>query len=84
MHNFSIKSLCKKDNLTVLNPHPCGCSSSPVDTSPHGISCTTFYMHKTGRNIILSFYTLLLCISLDTCVLVGKYVILSSVLFIYV
>ena len=70
MHNFSIKSLCKNNNLTVLTPHPCGCSSSPVDTSPHGISCTTFYMHKTGRNIIFSFYSLFLCISLDTCVLV--------------
>ena len=72
MHNFSIKSLCKNNNLTVLTPHPCGCSSSPVDTSPHGISCTTFYMHKTGRNIIFSFYTLLLCIFLDTCVLISR------------
>ena len=85
MHNFSIKSLCKNDNLTVLTPHPCGCSSFPVDTSPHGISCTTFYMHKTGRNIIFSFYSLFLCISLDTCVLVGEnmlfYLVYSSFMF---
>ena len=52
VHNFSIKSLCKNNNLTVLTPHPCGCSSSSADTSPHGISCITFYMHKTNRNII--------------------------------
>ena len=67
-----------------LPPHPCGCSSSPADTSPHGISCITFHMHKTNRNIFFSFYSLLPYISLDACVSVGKYIILSCVLFIYV
>lgn len=84
MHNFSIKSLCKNDNLTVLTPTPVDVPPLLWTPLPMGFLVQPFTCIKLVGLLFFSFYSLFLCISLDTCVLVGKYVILSCVLFIYV